>query len=234
MGYLNNSTITVDAILTRKGRELLARGRNEFLITHFALSDDGVDYSLYNPDHPLGSNYYDSVITGMPLTEAYPDETQNMKHKLVTLPKKTIRIPVVTVPNTSITLTPGQSETIRPSTVNYTEGNATYGYTCVISDSDALTVEVSETTPAQRSGLDAAGLSVPYISDSEGSQTILVSGREFRIRAKGTILAPKRATITIIGNETGGRVVINVLVKQQTLNTTPGIPITNNPPINLP
>ena len=46
MGYLDNSSITVDAILTKKGREVLARGRNEFNITQFALSDDEVDYDL--------------------------------------------------------------------------------------------------------------------------------------------------------------------------------------------
>jgi hypothetical protein len=58
MGYLNNNQITVDAILTRRGRELLARGRNEFQITHFALADDEIDYSLWNTDHPLGTAYY--------------------------------------------------------------------------------------------------------------------------------------------------------------------------------
>ena len=53
MGYLDNSTITVDAILTKKGRELLARGRNEFQISQFALADDEVDYDLYNSEHPF-------------------------------------------------------------------------------------------------------------------------------------------------------------------------------------
>ena len=53
MGYLDNSSITVDAILTKKGRELLARGRDEFKVTHFALADDEVDYDLYNTEHPL-------------------------------------------------------------------------------------------------------------------------------------------------------------------------------------
>ena len=41
MGYLNNQVITVDAILTKKGRELLAQGGNAFNITQFSLSDDG-------------------------------------------------------------------------------------------------------------------------------------------------------------------------------------------------
>jgi hypothetical protein len=30
MGYLDNSSVTVDAILTLKGRELLAKGGNAF------------------------------------------------------------------------------------------------------------------------------------------------------------------------------------------------------------
>jgi hypothetical protein len=46
MGFLNNASVTVDAILTKKGRELLARGNNEFKITKFALSDDDIDYTL--------------------------------------------------------------------------------------------------------------------------------------------------------------------------------------------
>ena len=87
MGYLDNSSITVDAILTKKGRELLAKGRQNFNITQFALADDEVDYDLWNPAHPLGSDYYGVVIESMPITEAVPDETQSMKYKLITLPK---------------------------------------------------------------------------------------------------------------------------------------------------
>ena len=44
MGYLNNSVITVDAILTTKGRELLAANDGSFRITQFALADDEIDY----------------------------------------------------------------------------------------------------------------------------------------------------------------------------------------------
>ena len=77
MGYLNNSTITVDAILTKKGRELLARGQNDFKITQFAVADDEIDYDLWNPAHTLGTNYYGAVIEGMPVLEALPDESDN-------------------------------------------------------------------------------------------------------------------------------------------------------------
>ena len=94
MGYLNNQIITVDAILTNKGRELLARGDGGFNITQFALSDDEVDYTLYNPTHPSGSAYYGEAIQNMPLMEAFPDETQMMKYKLVTLPRARAQVPV--------------------------------------------------------------------------------------------------------------------------------------------
>ena len=57
MGYLNNTIVTVDAILTKKGRELLAQGAGAFNITKFALSDDEIDYTLYNPSHPSGSAF---------------------------------------------------------------------------------------------------------------------------------------------------------------------------------
>ena len=46
MGFLDNSSVTVDAILTKRGRELLAEGRDKFQITQFALADDEVDYEI--------------------------------------------------------------------------------------------------------------------------------------------------------------------------------------------
>ena len=95
MGYLNNQVVTVDAILTTKGRELLARGDGSFNIRSFALSDDEIDYTLYNPTNPSGSAYYGEAIQNMPLLEAFPDETQMMKYKLVTLPRDTATMPVV-------------------------------------------------------------------------------------------------------------------------------------------
>ena len=65
MGYLDNSSVTIDAILTVKGRELLAQGANNFKITQFALGDDEIDYTLWNSDHPLGTAYYGFSETGV-------------------------------------------------------------------------------------------------------------------------------------------------------------------------
>jgi hypothetical protein len=95
MGYLNNTTVTVDAILTKKGRELLAKGGSAFNITQFALSDDEIDYDLWNQSHPLGDSKMGIVIENLPITEAVPDETQSMKYKLITLPEGTKSIPYI-------------------------------------------------------------------------------------------------------------------------------------------
>ena len=143
MGFLNNTKITVDAVLTKKGRELLARGRDEFKITQFALADDEIDYDLWNPDHPLGTAYYGVTIENMPIIEALPDETQMMKFKLVTLPKKVTRIPVVSVSQKNITLQTGGRATISPNTINFSQGNRIFGYTAILSDSDAACIALT-------------------------------------------------------------------------------------------
>lgn len=141
MGYLNNSVVTVDAILTTKGRELLAKGDGSFKITQFALGDDEIDYTLYNPTHPSGSAYYGQAIENMPLLEAFPQETQIMKYMLVTLPRGTAKMPILDLGYAAITLKQGASISITPQTLNYLgEGQLyeTSGYTVTIGDSRVL------------------------------------------------------------------------------------------------
>src|SRR6056300_147735 len=119
MGYLDNSSITVDAILTKKGRELLAKGRDFFVISQFALADDEVDYELWNPAKPLGSDYYGIIIENMPIVEAVTDENYSLRYKLLTLPKNTIRIPIIETNPTSVTLSEGgKRQTVTISTIN--------------------------------------------------------------------------------------------------------------------
>jgi len=215
MGYLDNSSVTVDAILTLKGRELLARGGNAFNITQFALGDDEVDYGLWNSNHPLGTDYYGVIIENMPVTEAIPDETQALRYKLLSLPKSTTQIPIVSVGIASIVLEgPSDSAVISPSTPNLQGGNSSLGYTAVLADSDAADITVSK--PLQNSVLPT----VPqYIGSNEDNQSIAVAGLEFKVTARYQALADFTTTITIIGNETGGSTTINLTVKQITANT---------------
>ena len=215
MGYLNNSTVTVDAILTLKGRELLSKGQNSFNITQFALGDDEIDYSLWNTDHPLGSAYYGAIIDNMPITEAIPDETQALRYKLITLPKRTTNIPVITVGNSSITLSaPGDSAAIRPNTSNFQGGNSNLGYSAILSDSTVAEIRV--TRALQNSILPTTPA---FIGDSEDAQSVTVAGFEFEVVAKTHLLEDKTATVTIVANETGGFKTVNIKVNKATSAT---------------
>jgi len=216
MGYLNNSTIVVDAILTKKGRQLLAKGKDEFSITQFALADDEIDYSLWDASHPLGSDYYGITIENMPIIEAVPNESYMMKYKLVTLGKKTTRIPVVTVPNTSIVLQAGGDKAqIVPGTSNFDKGNATLGYTAILSNSDVAYIRA---TRAVTGGL--APTAPRFIGDDEAAQSVAVTGFDFEVVAKEQPIETKTATIVIVGNETGGRATITLTVNKMEVATS--------------
>ena len=81
MGLLDNDTVIVDAILTKLGRQKLANGQ-PLGITQYAFGDTGVDYTLYNPNHPNGSSDYGSAITSLPMLEAVPDDNVFLRFKL--------------------------------------------------------------------------------------------------------------------------------------------------------
>ncbi len=211
MGYLDNSSVTVDAILTLKGRELLAKGGNAFNITQFAVGDDEIDYSLWNPADTRGTNYYGAIIENMPVTEAIPDETQALKYKLVTLPKQTTNLPVVSVGNSSLTLSGGESSIISPNTTNIKGGNSNLGYTFILSDSTIASLQIERAL--QNSTLPT----VPrFIGDNEDAQTVAVTGFSVRVVAKDLLNRNGLGTITVIGNETGGSTTINLTVNQIT------------------
>ena len=92
MGYLDNSTIVVDAVLTKEGRKRLAAG-NGLGIEFFTLSDSGIDYRLWNPDHPSGSAFYGEAIENLPSLEAIPRAEFYMRNKLITLNKDVTGLP---------------------------------------------------------------------------------------------------------------------------------------------
>ena len=203
MAYLDNTEITVDAILTKKGRQKLASGQS-LNISKFALGDDEIDYTLYEPAHPKGSAYYDSAIRAIPITEASPDETQVLRYKLVTLPKGTTQIPIVRLGVPSIGVNQleggvGLTPTTSPA------GNANAGYTVVLTDQRAGTLTVTR-------GASAVG-SVPVFLGEEITTTAqVVSGFEFRFTPNPNLTIDVSTTLTVYGNETGGSQTIPVTV----------------------
>ena len=203
MAYLDNSEITVDAILTKKGREKLASGQG-LNITKFALGDDEIDYTLYEPAHPKGSAYYDAAIKAIPITEASPDETQVLKFKLVTLPKGTTKIPSVEfgVPSISVNQNSGQvslTPTTSPS------GNAQAGYTVVLANKNAGSLVGT--------GIATGAGSVPVFLGDEITTTAAVeTGLQFQFIPNPNASATIKTTITVYSNETGGSQTIPVTV----------------------
>ena len=229
MGYLDNSSVTVDAILTNKGRQILATG-GQLNITQFALADDEVDYDLWNPAHTLGTNYYGAVIENMPIIEALPDETQMLRYKLVTLPKQVTGIPVIEVSPSALTFTSmtGQ-QIIKPTVSNMMGANDTLGYTLILSDDSVVDVMVEEFASVDDPTLANTNSLTSFVDDStlgittSGNTKTLV-GKAFKVIAKSqgsntsTIV---RALITIVGNETGGFKTITVSVDPTKFNLPP-------------
>jgi hypothetical protein len=213
MGYLNNSVITVDAILTTKGRQLLAQNDGSFRITQFALADDEIDYTMYNPTHPSGSAYYGEAILNMPLLEAFPSETQIMKYKLVTLPRGTAKLPILAIP-ASVVQPQGSSLSITPQTLNYFGGN-TYesaGYTFTISDVRLFnTFEgVGINTPS------AQALNSTTTLGTNVSKTVVGTSLNMRFTTVNTLFGTNNnklyATLTVEGRDSGARVTIPVTI----------------------
>jgi hypothetical protein len=206
MGYLDNSAVTIDAILTKKGRELLAKGQG-FEITKFAIADDEIDYSLWAPTHPLGSAYYGSIIENFPLVEASPDETQSMRYKLVSLPRGTKQIPIISIGFDSIVITAGQANAlpIRPTTTQGLNG-AGFGYTAILFDSNAAVLVGT--------GLaDNVVASAPaFLGDTTTANATVVNGTEFTLTPKD-VPSQVTTTLTIVGRETGATISIPVIVK---------------------
>ena len=214
MGYLNNSVVTVDAILTKKGRELLAKGDGSFRITQFALADDEIDYTLYNPTHPSGSSYYGEALENMPLLEAFPNETQIMKYKLVTLPRGTSKMPVLDLGYGSITLKQGATLSITPQTLNYLGGNQTFetsGYTAIISDVRLFNTfnGVGVNTEAATAANSTTTIGTNVSKTVVGTTINLTATTINTLFGNNTQL---QATLTVVGRDSGARLTIPVTV----------------------
>ncbi len=217
MAILNPTVVTVDAILTKKGRELLARNDGSFQITQFSLADDEIDYTLYNPNHPSGSAFYGEAIENMPVIQAFPDDTQIMRYKLVTLPRGTGRLPVVSLGYNTITLKQGASLTITPQTLNYLGATSTFeanGYVATIADIRLL-------SSFQGTGITTTTVGQPDLNTTTGAVlSKSVIGTSFTLTGTtvntlfGSSLTTLSTTITVIGRDSGARITIPLNIQK--------------------
>jgi len=216
MGYLSNTVVTVDAILTDVGRQLLAQQNGQFKITQFALADDEIDYTLYNPTHPSGSAYYGQAIENMPLLEAFPQATQTMKYKLVTLPRGTAKLPILDIGYSAIVIKQGASLAITPQTLNYLGGNTfeSSGYTATISDVRLFsTFEGVGINSPEVQALNLANQTTTI--GTSVSKTVVGSTINLRATTINTLFGSNTAlyaSLTIEGRDSGARLTIPVTV----------------------
>ena len=220
MGYLNNQVVTIDAILTKKGRETLAKNDGSFRITQFSLADDEIDYTLYNPTHPSGSSFYGEVIDNLPLLEAFPDGSQIMKYQLTTLPRGTAKLPVLDLGFSAITLKQGASLAITPQTLSYL-GNAstfeTSGYSATVSDVRLFNTYTG--VGINTEAATAANVNSTVTVGTNVSKT--VTGTQINLRATtvNTLFGTNEqiaTTITVVGLDSGARLTIPVTITKTT------------------
>jgi hypothetical protein len=197
MGFLDNTSITVDAILTKKGRELLARGETAFKISKFALADDEVDYNLWDTAHPNGSSYYGAVIENMPVLEAFTDETQVMRYKLITLNKTTTQMPTL---NIGIGDTTMNFDTSTVVTANTTNGSDT-AFSFTVSDTDIAYISAD------------GNFSATTIATQQTQKTATVTGTQATLQPRSLRVA-KSAKLTVEGNNTGAISVITLTTEK--------------------
>ena len=217
MGYLDNSTIVVDAILTKHGRKLLASGQG-LNIQYFTVSDTGIDYSLWNPDHPSGSAYYGEAIENLPNLEALPNASYFMRNNLITLSRDVVALPYVTLGGEGIGAAVSHNfgnnnnpAEITPNLINATES---VGWQLVVPDASLLNI----TGWAQTSISGNAG---QYLNDQEIPNAQVFEGAPGQPQAvitRNDTQQTRSTTITFISKATGAYKHMNITMDKYPLD----------------
>ena len=206
MGYLDNSTIVVDAVLTKQGRKLLALGQG-LNISYFTLTDTGVDYSLWNPDHPSGSAYYGEAIENLPNLEALPNAAYFMRNSLITLPRNQTSLPYVDLGGEGIGVavtgdfgTANLAQAFNPTLQGMSE---TMGWQLVIPDTSLIYLVAGEGAWVN---IDISGNAKTYLNDQEITNAALMETDELNPKAafkRYTTTTSRSTVVTFISRSTG-------------------------------
>jgi len=213
MGFLDNTSITVDAILTKKGREKLASGTENFKITKYAFADDEIDYALWDTSHPNGSTYYGAVLDNMPILEAFVDETQVMRYKLFTANKDLPNLSYISLNTPTRTVGAsggviGEVDTITPATNNFGDGER---YHFQLLNTDICSIE----------GVGDTG-NIPAQFTQDGRTATVKAAKELKVQAKNLNLDSNRTIFStvcfITGQTTGATFVVTIQNNTNTSN----------------
>jgi hypothetical protein len=119
MGFLDHSTnnIIVDAVLTDKGRQALAKNDGSFNIYQFALGDDEVDYTIIQQ---FGRNVgKEKIEKNTPVLEGVTQASLGLKYPLVSISNDYLtHLPTMVITTTSTPVTFSRASNI--STKDFT------------------------------------------------------------------------------------------------------------------
>tara|TARA_R100001129_G_scaffold167926_1_gene135814 strand:+ start:434 stop:1168 length:735 start_codon:yes stop_codon:yes gene_type:complete len=225
MGYLDNTSITVDAVLTKKGRELLKDGKS-LNIDSFTLSDTGVDYTLFNTNHPSGSAKYGEAIENLPMLEASVHAEYNMRNRLISLNQSSIAIPAFTLSGTdsknATTLTFNNDDPVSSAItlrlVGFSSAN-NQGVTAVVQRPSVVDIVTGAGT-SENQGLSGTTVKRNFLTSEEIPQAVAydipasIEGSDrvssVTIRVKPQDNAGQVSFIYFNDNETGATIILTV------------------------
>ena len=220
MGFINNTSQILNAVLTKKGKEYLSKSSGNFNIVKFALSDDEIDYSLWDEAHPMGNDYYGAVLESTPMIEPNVDPEVVMKYKLITMPEGTLSLPYITNVNQLIQNSELKSIyndqgwfmtdfTFNPSTIGADGAFTGEKYSWLVLNSNVIDIKAGS-IPEQGTFADMPNTGVTYGEES-GRLSKKVIGEKATIQAK-QMLFNRETSIIVTGQQSGAIYVIRVQV----------------------
>ena len=209
MGYLDNSTITVDAVLTKVGRDLLASGQ-AINPVRIVFTDTEIDYRLWNPSHPSGSAYYGEAIENMPLTEALVKAETFYRDRLMSLPQNVIRIPLVYTSTEGYTFQALEHLDVKVATRNWT-GKDTH---------IAIFPDITVLSAAGVSLKNITGVAQAFIKDAQmpNARMAQFSGGLIELVPMADVVQ-RTSLVTLMSKETGAYKQVSFTIEAAKLET---------------
>ena len=218
MGFIDISTIVVDSILTKRGKELFLSGGNAKIVK-YALSDEEVDYTLWDSKHPDGPEFYGTVIENMNILEALISREElktflNSQPPIVEPTKLDIEVEPL-----SYTLNAGDEITIQPKTIGLTKEE----YLFKIENTNVIKFYEPDIIASNKDGeYVTAGASEPnqsFILKSVNFKTVNI-GDIIRVTDSGDSANDGDYTITAIESSMGGNSLTTYYVVDRPLKNT--------------
>ena len=229
MGFINNTSYILNAVLTKKGKQYLSKSDGKFNITKFALSDDEIDYTLWDTAHPLGSSYYGAVLESTPMLEPCVDPEVVMKYKLISMPDGTKSLPYVNnltpflgdnalTTNYNSTALPNWSfgtAQIEPATEGVDGAYSLEKYSFLVLNTNVVNIGIIDPNDNNTVNYNIGAI----YNEESGRTSKKVIGRVAKIQSKiGTFGTPRETSIIITGQESGAIYVLPVKVNYTDLS----------------